>query len=88
MNAEEKTIILHERLTKAFQPDLLEIIDDSDKHVGHAGHGGGGRHFTIKISAAGLNDKSRVDAFREIYALFTDLIPDEIHALSIKIINN
>ena len=88
MNAQEKAKILRSRLVDAFQPDMLEIIDDSDNHIGHAGHGGGGRHFTIRICASSLNVKSRIDAHREIYALFSDLIPDEVHALVIKLVKS
>lgn len=85
MNAAEKYEIIHERLTKAFAPTLLQVIDESDQHQGHAGHGGGGRHFAIVIQAPILAEKSRVEAHRAIYALFEDLIPVEIHALRIQI---
>lgn len=86
MNANEKLELIKSRLTAAFQPSLLEIHDDSDQHKGHAGHGGGGRHFSVVISASCLKGKSRVEAHREVYAQLDDLIPNEIHALKIKII--
>lgn len=86
MNAIEKLQLINQRLTDAFHPSELAVTDDSDQHIGHAGHGGGGRHFSVTISAAYFNDKSRVDAHREIYAQLQDLIPQEIHALKIKII--
>lgn len=86
MNAEEKLQIIRQRLTDHFEPNFLEVNDDSDQHIGHTGHQGGGRHFSVKICAKALSTKARVDAYREIYSLFTDLIPDEVHALSIKII--
>jgi len=86
MNTTEKTKIISERLNTAFSPSQLDVIDDSDKHIGHAGHGGGGRHFTVVISAPCFKGMSRVESHRKIYAVFDDLIPDEIHALRIKII--
>jgi BolA protein len=86
MNAQEKLNIITERLTNTFTPVSLQVLDESDQHRGHAGHGGGGRHFAIVISAQYFADKSRVQAHRSIYALFNDLIPQEIHALKIKII--
>lgn len=85
MNAAEKLQLIETRLRDAFNPSQLEVLDESDAHRGHAGHGGGGRHFAIVIAAASFAGKSRVAIHREIYALFPDLIPDEIHALKIKV---
>lgn len=86
MKTQDKIHLIRERLSKSFDPDQLEIIDDSDKHIGHAGHAGGGRHFTIIICSTKLNKLPRVHAHREVYALLSDLIPNEIHALAIKLI--
>lgn len=85
MTAQNKVELIRERLMAAFSPAQLEVIDESDQHVGHAGHGGGGRHFAIVISAPALNSLPRVEAHRKIYALFDDMIPEQIHALRIKI---
>ncbi len=39
-------------LTEAFAPTILEIINDSAQHAGHAGDDGSGEsHFTIVIEA-------------------------------------
>lgn len=86
MNSSEKLALIQSRLTSAFQPSQLIVTDDSEHHVGHAGHGGGGRHFSITISADYFKGKNRVESHRAIYAQFEDLIPHEIHALKIKII--
>ena len=85
MNAEERVALMTERLQHAFSPSYLEVLDESDKHIGHAGHQGGGRHFAVMITADCFAGVSRVDAHRQIYALFTDLMPDQIHALRIVI---
>lgn len=71
------------RLEQAFTPKELQVIDESDQHIGHAGHQGGGRHFAIVISADSLKGLSRVEAHRKIYSLFNDLMPEKIHALRI-----
>lgn len=73
------------RLETAFHPEQLEVIDDSAKHLGHAGALSGAGHFTVKISAKHFANKSRVEAHREIYAALDHLIGPEIHALVIKI---
>ena len=86
MTSQDRSKIIYTRLTAAFSPTQLEVIDDSDEHIGHAGHQGGGRHFTIIISAECFREKSRIESHRQIYSVFSDMIPDQIHALRIKII--
>ncbi|MBA3660523.1 MAG: BolA family transcriptional regulator [Gammaproteobacteria bacterium] len=85
VNAVNKKELIIKRLQEKFSPVLLDVIDESDKHIGHAGHQGGGRHFAIIISSESFIGLNRVDVHRKIYALFNDLIPDEIHALRIVI---
>lgn len=78
--------IIENRVRSALNPEHLKVIDESDQHIGHAGHQGGGRHFAIEISASSLSGLSRVQAHRKIYALFDDMMPEQIHALKIRII--
>jgi BolA family transcriptional regulator, general stress-responsive regulator len=66
-------------------PSYLQVIDDSAAHVGHPGAAAGGGHFTIIISAACLQDLSRVKAHQIIYQALGDLMQHEIHAVNIKI---
>ena len=82
----DRQLIIKERLQHAFTPTHLEVIDESDEHIGHAGHQGGGRHFAVVIGAACFKQMSRVEAHRQIYALFNDMMPDQIHALRIKVV--
>ncbi len=86
MNSVERLALIESRIRDAFSPVFLEVIDESDQHIGHAGHQGGGRHFAVVIAATQLNGLSRVDAHRQIYALFADQMPDQIHALRIKVV--
>ena len=85
MKTTTRADIIRQRLQQAFSPSQLEVIDESDQHIGHAGHQGGGRHFAIIIAAASLNGLSRVEAHRKIYALFDDMIPHDIHALKMTV---
>ena len=78
---------IDERLRAALSPDALEIIDDSSKHAGHAGHRGDDAesHFTVRIVAAAFAGESRVARQRRVYAALGELIaPDRIHALAIQ----
>ena len=38
--------LIRQKITEEFSPEHFEIINESDKHVGHAGHDGEGQsHF-------------------------------------------
>ena len=45
-------------LNESFNPDLLEIIDNSAAHAGHAGARSGGGHYHVTIVSAAFEDKS------------------------------
>lgn len=78
--------LIRSKIIALLAPTHLEIIDDSHKHVGHAGNTGGG-HFTLIISSEKLNGLSKIESHRLIYSAVQDLMPEKIHALSIKIEN-
>lgn len=71
------------RLDAVIEITTLNIIDDSAKHIGHAGNTGGA-HFTIHITSKAFIDISPIARHRLVYEPLQDLIPDKIHALSIK----
>lgn len=73
-------------LENAFQPDYLEVIDQSDHHIGHAGHDGQGEsHFKIVIKAGAFQNQPRVACHRMIYHELDELLKGRVHALAIKI---
>jgi BolA family transcriptional regulator, general stress-responsive regulator len=86
---------IREKLQAAFEPKVLEIVNDSHKHSKHshikefhaanqeAANNKGESHFKIIIASEKFNDISRLNRQRMIL----DLISDEmkiIHAMSIK----
>jgi BolA family transcriptional regulator, general stress-responsive regulator len=78
---------IERRLKAALAPERLEIVDDSAKHRGHAGHRGDDAesHFTVRVTTAVFAGQSRVARQRAVYAALGDLIaPDRIHALAIE----
>lgn len=86
MTPEERFSTIHKRLNEAFKPTHLEIIDDGAKHHGHASNRGAG-YYTVVITANDFQGLSRVEVHRKIYQELADLIPNEIHALQIKILS-
>ena len=77
---------IREKLTAAFQPTALEVIDDSAKHAGHAGaRPGGETHFTVRVTSAAFSGLSRVDRQRRVYdVLKAEMAPDGVHALALS----
>ncbi len=67
-------------------PISLEIEDDSAAHAGHKGNMGGG-HFNLKIASSQFSEKSQIMRHRLIYQALSDLMPQQIHALSIVAIS-
>ena len=76
---------IRQKLTTALDPVGLEIVDDSHRHRGHAGHDGAGEsHFNVKIVTDRFVGKSRVDRQRLVYRALSDEIEGRVHALSIQ----
>ena len=74
-------------LVEALAPTHLQIIDDSDQHLGHVGALQGG-HFTVRIGAPGFAGKRPLECHRMIYAALGELMQTDIHALSIELLTN
>lgn len=74
--------IIVQRLA-SLEPMQLELEDDSAKHAGHVGAAGGG-HFNLTITSASFSGLNAIKRHRMIYSLLTDLMPQQIHALSVK----
>jgi len=74
-----------ERLTAALSPTRLVLDDQSDQHIGHAGHDARGEsHFALIIESPAFAGLSRVDRQRKVYAALGDLMHDRVHALTIQ----
>ena len=73
------------KLTAAFAPSLLEVIDESDRHHGHGGaHAEGETHFLIRIVAPAFVGTSRLQRHRMINEVVKDELAERVHALSIE----
>lgn len=72
------------RINEALAPTVLEIQDDSHMHVGHAGAAGGAGHYSVRIVADVFSGKSSIERHRAVYMAVNDMMPAEIHALSIN----
>lgn len=75
---------IEEKLEQKFSPTFLEVIDESDRHAGHAGASPDGEtHFRVTIVSEYFAGKSRLDRQRLVYALLAEELAGPVHALSI-----
>jgi BolA family transcriptional regulator, general stress-responsive regulator len=73
---------LRERLQAAFEPQLLEIRDDSAAHAGHSGARSGG-HYAVRIVARQFRGRRLLERHRLVYTAVAGLLDNGVHALSI-----
>lgn len=81
---EQRVAAIRERLQRALDPRDLQVIDESHKHVGHAGAKDGRGHFVVNVTAAAFADKSLIQRHRMVYEAMGSLMETDIHALSIN----
>lgn len=76
--------IMTEKLTAAFAPVSLRVVDESHQHQGHAGHRPGGQtHYRIYIVAEAFRGKSRIDRHRMVNQALARELAEGVHALAI-----
>jgi BolA protein len=77
---------LEARLREALQPTMLEVIDESAAHAGHAGANaeGYGTHFRVRIASPLFAGKPRVARHRLVYDALQLFIAQGLHAIAIE----
>lgn len=75
------------KLTARFAPDHLEVIDESERHRGHAGwREGGDTHFRVRIAARHFDGLSRLEQHRAVMDALDDELKAGVHALAVEIV--
>jgi BolA protein len=73
-----------QKLTEAFGPESLNVVDESHQHEGHSGHRPGGEtHFRVYIVAHAFAGKSRLERHRMVNATLAAELAGPVHALAI-----
>ena len=73
-----------ERLRNGLEAEHVEVDDQSALHAGHAGARGGAGHFSVVVVSARFAGLDHVARHRAVYEAVGDMIPREIHALSVR----
>ena len=75
------------KLAAKFAPAFLDVIDESNKHFGHAGwREGGETHFRVRIAAHHFDGMSRVAQHRAVMDALDAELKDRVHALAIEVL--
>ena len=82
MNSTQSRIA--EKLTAAFAPAQIEVIDESHQHAGHAGSRAGGEtHYRVHIVSEAFQGKSRIERHRMVNTALAQELAGSVHALAI-----
>ena len=74
-----------EKLDNEFEIENIEIVDNSQKHIGHKSYSPEKYHLSLKIKSLYLSSLSRVVAQKMIMKVLKDDLKTKIHALEISI---
>jgi BolA protein len=80
----ERVATIRSRLEAAFQPDALDVVDESHRHAGHAGARDGRGHFQVRIVSRQFASKRPLERHRLVYAALGTLMQTDIHALAVN----
>ncbi len=75
---------IRRRLEERFAPLMLDVIDESHLHAGHAGARTGKGHYRVRIVASAFADLPPLRRHRLVYESLDELMTQDIHALSIE----
>ena len=79
----QRVALIRSRLEAAFDPEELDVVDDSHRHAGHAGARDGRGHFQVRILSRRFAGKRTVERHRMVYAALGPLMQTDIHALGL-----
>lgn len=75
---------LRAKLETAFDPALLDVVDESHLHAGHMGaRPEGETHFRVTIVSSAFSGAVRVQRHRMVHDVLADELRDRVHALAL-----
>jgi BolA protein len=80
---EDRVALIRQRLTAAFAPSEIEVLDESHLHKGHAGARDGRGHFRVRIVSEKFAGLPRLQRHRLVYDAVDDLMQSDIHAIAV-----
>jgi len=76
---------IREKLTAAFAPSRLEVVNESHLHAGHVSSPGSGEsHFRVTVVSKCFAGKGRLERHRMVNDALRTELAGPVHALAIK----
>lgn len=83
---ETLTETIQAKLSAAFEPDFISIVDESENHRGHGGwREGGGTHFRVEMRSAAFDGMGRVERSRAVHRVLHEELAGRVHALALDL---
>ena len=77
---------IEQKLTQAFRPAHLEVIDESEQHRGHSGwREGGETHFRVRMRSDAFAGQNRVARQRAVNTCLAEELAGPVHALAMEL---
>lgn len=77
---------IEQTLNQLFAPALLRVVDDSQRHAGHAGAAPGGEtHYSVLLVSEAFAGQSRVARSRAVHAALAAEFAGGLHALALSL---
>ena len=80
---DDRIAVIRARLEAAFAPQVLQVVDDSHRHAGHAGAMDGRGHFNVHIVSERFAGTNPLQRHRMVYEALGSLMTTDIHALQL-----
>ena len=79
---------MQRRMAEKLNPTVVEVVDESAAHTGHAGANGTGfgTHFRVRIASPLFTGRSRVAQHRLVYDALQEFIDQGVHAIVIEVL--
>ncbi len=75
--------LIRQKLT-VLDPEHIEVVDESARHIGHEGAKAGGGHYFLTIVSRKFSGKPTLVRHRLVYTALEEMMHKDIHALSVK----
>jgi len=77
---------IERKMKEALNAVHVEIVDETWKHVGHAGAAAGGGHFTLTVVSPRFEGVNPLDRRRLVFTVLETEMKGAIHALTVRTI--
>lgn len=77
---------IEKKLQVEFDASVIDVVDDSERHLGHAGYREGGEsHFNVMLVSSKFTGINRVARSRLVHDVLKLELASSVHALSLKL---